>query len=60
MRAFFLAVSLLVGLSPLSMAAQIYKWVDAQGVTHFDAQPPPGQHRVAGRDDEEQIAQEQE
>jgi hypothetical protein len=25
------------------MAAQIYKWVDAQGVTHFDAQPPPGQ-----------------
>jgi hypothetical protein len=25
------------------MAAQIYKWVDAQGVTHFDAQPPQGQ-----------------
>jgi hypothetical protein len=24
------------------MAAQIYKWVDAQGVTHFDAQPPQG------------------
>lgn len=24
-------------------AAQIYKWVDAQGVTHFDAQPPAGQ-----------------
>ncbi|WP_458379581.1 DUF4124 domain-containing protein [Pseudomonas chlororaphis] len=21
-------------------AGQIYKWVDAQGVTHFDAQPP--------------------
>jgi hypothetical protein len=26
-----------------SQAAQIFKWVDAQGVTHFDAQPPAGQ-----------------
>lgn len=43
MRTFFLTVSLLIGISPLSMAAQIYKWVDAQGVTHFDAQPPQGQ-----------------
>ncbi|MBV6823815.1 DUF4124 domain-containing protein [Pseudomonas sp. PD9R] len=43
MRTFFLTAGLLLGLSPLSMAAQIYKWVDAQGVTHFDAQPPPGQ-----------------
>ncbi|WP_137808178.1 DUF4124 domain-containing protein [Pseudomonas sp. G(2018)] len=43
MRALFLAAGLLIGLSPLSMAAQIYKWVDAQGVTHFDAQPPSGQ-----------------
>jgi hypothetical protein len=43
MRTFFLATGLLIGLSPLSMAAQIYTWVDAQGVTHFDAQPPPGQ-----------------
>ncbi|MFJ3371931.1 DUF4124 domain-containing protein [Pseudomonas sp. NPDC086251] len=40
MRTFFL-VTLLI--SPLCMAGQIYKWVDAQGVTHFDAQPPPGQ-----------------
>lgn len=24
-------------------AAQIYKWTDAQGVQHFDTQPPPGQ-----------------
>jgi hypothetical protein len=23
-------------------AAQVYKWVDDQGVTHFDAQPPAG------------------
>ncbi|NMZ83086.1 DUF4124 domain-containing protein [Pseudomonas mandelii] len=37
----FLMVTLLI--SPLCMAAQIYKWVDAQGVTHFDAQPPQGQ-----------------
>lgn len=44
MRAFFLTAGLLIGLSPLSMAAQIYKWVDAQGVTHYDAQPPLGQH----------------
>jgi 3-oxoacyl-ACP reductase-like protein len=43
MRTFFLAAGLLLGLSPLSMAAQIYTWVDTQGVTHFDAQPPPGQ-----------------
>ncbi|MEJ5061779.1 MULTISPECIES: DUF4124 domain-containing protein [unclassified Pseudomonas] len=43
MRTFFLTASLLVGLSPLSIAGQIYTWVDAQGVTHFDAQPPPGQ-----------------
>ncbi|MGG7647546.1 MULTISPECIES: DUF4124 domain-containing protein [unclassified Pseudomonas] len=42
MRTFFLTVSLLIGISPLGMAAQIYKWVDAQGVTHFDAQPPQG------------------
>ncbi|MEG2392734.1 MAG: DUF4124 domain-containing protein [Pseudomonas sp.] len=34
---------MLIGLSPWCTAAQIYKWVDAQGVTHFDAQPPPGQ-----------------
>lgn len=42
MRMFFLMASLLVGLSPMCMAGQVYKWVDAQGVTHFDAQPPQG------------------
>ena len=41
MRTFFFTVSLLI--SPLCMAGQIYKWVDAQGVTHFDSQPPQGQ-----------------
>jgi hypothetical protein len=25
------------------MASQVYKWVDAQGVTHFGSQPPQGQ-----------------
>lgn len=43
MRALFLTASLLICVSPLSIAASIYKWVDAQGVTHFDAQPPQGQ-----------------
>ncbi|MHB2244322.1 DUF4124 domain-containing protein [Pseudomonas monsensis] len=38
-----LLLTLLIGLSPWCMAAQIYTWVDAQGVTHFDAQPPQGQ-----------------
>jgi hypothetical protein len=42
MRTFFFTAGLLISLSPLCMAGQIYKWVDAQGVTHFDAQPPQG------------------
>ena len=41
MRTIFFTVSLLI--SPLCVAGQIYKWVDAQGVTHFDSQPPQGQ-----------------
>ncbi|NBA98210.1 DUF4124 domain-containing protein [Pseudomonas sp. R5(2019)] len=36
----------LLALSAPAMAAQVYKWVDAQGVTHFDAQPPQGQDAV--------------
>jgi hypothetical protein len=31
-----------LALSAAAQAAQIYKWVDDQGVTHFDAQPPAG------------------
>jgi len=42
MRMFLLTAGLLIGLSPMCMAGQVYKWVDAQGVTHFDAQPPQG------------------
>ncbi|MFJ2692720.1 DUF4124 domain-containing protein [Pseudomonas sp. NPDC087336] len=43
MRTHFLIAGLMIALSPPSMAAQIYKWVDTQGVTHFDAQPPRDQ-----------------
>jgi hypothetical protein len=34
--------ALMFALSAPLMAAQVYKWVDAQGVTHFGAQPPQG------------------
>ena len=44
MRSLFVKVSLLLLLSTPVWAGQVYKWVDAQGVTHFDAQPPPGQN----------------
>ncbi|MCG6576442.1 DUF4124 domain-containing protein [Pseudomonas sp. AF32] len=42
MRTLLLTAGLLVGLSPMCMAGQVYKWVDAQGVTHFGSQPPQG------------------
>lgn len=42
MRATILASSLLLALNSGVMAGQVYKWVDAQGVTHFGAQPPQG------------------
>ena len=47
MRLTILAGSLLLALSSGVMAGQIYKWVDAQGVTHFGAQPPQGQSAEA-------------
>ncbi|MGH8353905.1 MAG: DUF4124 domain-containing protein [Pseudomonas sp.] len=43
MRRMILTGSLLLALSATAMASQVYKWVDAQGVTHFGAQPPQGQ-----------------
>ncbi|MGV8917780.1 MAG: DUF4124 domain-containing protein [Pseudomonas sp.] len=43
MRCMIFTAALLFSLSTVSQAAQIYKWVDAQGQTHFDAQPPPDQ-----------------
>ncbi|RRV04071.1 DUF4124 domain-containing protein [Pseudomonas sp. v388] len=42
MRWMILVAALLAAASA-SQAATVYKWVDAQGVTHFDAQPPAGQ-----------------
>jgi len=42
MRTLAHSALLLLLLSPLASAGPIYKWVDAQGVTHFDAQPPVG------------------
>ena len=43
MRSTILASGLLFLLSGSVLAGQIYKWVDAQGVTHFGSQPPQGQ-----------------
>ncbi|MDA0426550.1 DUF4124 domain-containing protein [Stutzerimonas frequens] len=43
MRLTVLASGLALALCGNAMAAQVYKWVDAQGVTHFGAQPPQGQ-----------------
>ncbi|MCD5996320.1 DUF4124 domain-containing protein [Pseudomonas sp. CDFA 602] len=34
------AAALAMTASATAQAATVYKWVDAQGVTHFDAQPP--------------------
>ena len=44
MRRMIITGSLLLALSATASAAsQVYKWVDAQGNTHFGAQPPQGQ-----------------
>ncbi len=43
MRRIILTSSLLLALSATATASQVYKWVDAQGVTHFGSQPPQGQ-----------------
>lgn len=42
MRRMIITGSLLLALSATA-SAQVYKWVDAQGNTHFGAQPPEGQ-----------------
>lgn len=41
-----LLASLLLGGVGMASAGQIYKWVDAQGVTHFTAQPPQATQSV--------------
>lgn len=47
MRRMILTSSLLLALSAPAVASQVYKWVDAQGVTHFGAQPPQGQQATS-------------
>ncbi len=47
MHRMIFAGSLLLALSSSVMAGQVYKWVDAQGVTHFGAQPPEGQQATS-------------
>ncbi|WPP44065.1 DUF4124 domain-containing protein [Pseudomonas sp. AN-1] len=42
MRRHLLLATLLLGCAGAASAGQIYKWVDAQGITHFTAQPPQG------------------
>ena len=49
MRLIILAGSLLLTLGAPVMAETIYRWVDAQGVTHFSAQPPQGHQAVSLR-----------
>lgn len=43
MRWRILGAMALCSLSAVCQAVQIYKWVDAQGQTHFDSQPPVNQ-----------------
>lgn len=43
MRWMTFAAVLAMSMTATAQAAQIYKWVDAQGVTHYDATPPAGQ-----------------
>jgi hypothetical protein len=43
MRRMMITSSLLLAMSATAMASQVYKWVDARGVTHFSAQPPQDQ-----------------
>lgn len=47
MRRSLIASALILLMSTPAMAAQVYKWVDAQGVTHFGAQPPEGQQATS-------------
>ncbi|WP_313517897.1 DUF4124 domain-containing protein [Pseudomonas sp.] len=46
MHRMILAGSLLLALAAPA-SAQVYKWVDAEGITHFGSQPPQGQPATA-------------
>lgn len=43
MRSIFWLPALAFACSLSAQAAQVYKWTDDKGVTHFSAQPPEGQ-----------------
>jgi hypothetical protein len=47
MRRMIITSILLLAMSATAMASQVYKWVDAQGLTHFSAQPPQGQESTS-------------
>lgn len=47
MRRMIITSSLLLAMSATAMASQVYKWVDAKGVTHFSAQPPQDQQATS-------------
>jgi hypothetical protein len=47
MRRMIITTSLLLAMSTSTIAGQIYKWVDAQGMTHFGSQPPHGQQATS-------------
>lgn len=40
MRSMTLAGGLLLAMSTMAMASQVYTWVDEKGVTHFSENPP--------------------
>ncbi|MCY1394038.1 hypothetical protein D9M71_89520 [compost metagenome] len=42
MRRFIFMGSLLLAMTTPAMAAQVYKWVDDKGITHFGSHPPEG------------------
>lgn len=41
-RPLLLAVAALLSMAPAAGMAEVYKWVDDDGVTHYSQQPPPG------------------
>jgi hypothetical protein len=47
MQRIILAGTLLLALSSPASAGSIYKWVDAQGTTHYGTQPPQGQQATS-------------
>lgn len=40
-RPVLLAVAALLSMAPIAGMAEVYKWVDEDGVTHYSQQPPP-------------------